>query len=1337
MNKVYKIVWHALKRQWVVVSELARRGKTKSTKLLAAVALISISAHAFAGPPCQVSDASKINISGGSACELNDASYIGKEVHGSDNTVITVNNGGEVLFSPSSGQVTIESKGQNHGLVIGTPEPYPVKGQPGAGTISNPGSGGKVTFNGNLDVNLDAKVTSVDTSKTNYRPSSILIGDNSELIVNGDLTIDHTDYWTDKNSTTATNIYETGAPLDISLHQANSAKVTVHGKTKITSTGDGIRNGSDENDNQYGGDLEFIGNTTVQSEFVGLKNKSGNISFSKNLDITSNQGIAISQISGELRVSGDVNLTSSKNGVDNSMSIHGGYVDFHGKTTIHSYGDGDNDYASGTSIYINGNSSNVTFSRELNATTYGSDKNGAKKGTGDVIKMRSGRLYLAQKTTLTAEGTGNGISQTGGNIELYSLGGDTTTIKTGKGDGISIEGGTFEGRFANQLTVTSTKGGHAINMQGGEINLAENTVLTAKETGNGMKLSGGIINLNNQTTINTEQGDAILIDEGIISGGTAFGVTAKNLTATTSGKGNVVTLHGGEFRSAENTELTAGDNGHGINMSGGLVILNKSTNINVKSGNGLHVDGGEIITTRDSELNIKAQEGKAIQINNGFLTLQDTKNLTATTSGKGNVVNLHGGEFHSAENTELTAKDSGHGIDMSGGLVVLNKSTTINVKSGDGLHVDGGKINTTADSVLHILAQEGKAIQINDGSLTLRDTNISKDNAGSAIELAGGEFSNAGTINFLNAQDVAAIHGTATAGKVATFNNNGSIDISKVTDMVDIIHHDGTGTLVVNNTQDGQLSSQSGHVLTNTATGTIEAHNHGVLTGKIDSGDGKISLDNTGLWESTGDSTLTSIHNAGTIQFKHPNSATRSGDKFFTINVKGDYNGDNGSVKMHTVWNAPGDEQGSHSFSDKLNIAGTSTGNTTIIPVSADGTENIIDGDVKRIDQVINTIPVVNVAQSSSDVAFTGTAKTTGATEVQLKKRTTDESKDEYYWSITADTTGSDKPVKPENTKLIYADAVAGYTLMPRVNLEQGFASMGSLRERRGAILANENSDTSWARTFGKHQKQDGKTRLNLDTDIYGLQIGQDFWYKQTGNNGSNVLGSYVSYSRANTDFADKYHARNGLIIADKKTGEGKSDNFSFGVTNTYYSGNGTYVDLVGQLSYLRNKYSARTGQNPGSQDGWGFAMSAEVGRSIPLSNSNWSIEPQAQLMYQYLDLDTMNDGVRNIDQNNQDALRGRVGLAVSYQAGDKTEPSTSFYSVGNIWHDFTNPSSVTIGRDSIREKTNNTWGEVGVGVKIPVAKQSNIYADVRYEHNFGSSKRQSFRGNIGLNINW
>ena len=313
---------------------------------------------------------------------------------------------------------------------------------------------------------------------------------------------------------------------------------------------------------------------------------------------------------------------------------------------------------------------------------------------------------------------------------------------------------------------------------------------------------------------------------------------------------------------------------------------------------------------------------------------------------------------------------------------------------------------------------------------------------------------------------------------------------------------------------------------------------------------------------------------------------------------------------------------------------------------------------------------------------------------------------------------------------------------MPQVNLEQGFTSLATLRERRGDMTCDDCSADgkrhTWGRIIGKHHKQNGKERLNLDTDIYGLQIGHDFWTKHTKNNGMNMLGGYLSYTHANTDFSDIYHAKNGIIIDDKKTGEGKSDSISLGITNTFYAGNGSYLDLVGQLSYLHNKYTARSGNNPDSQDGWGVAISAETGRAWPLGKSaNWTVTPQAQLIYQYLDLDNLNDGIRHVDQNNQDALRGRVGIMLAYSNADKGGQSASVYTIGNIWHDFIKPDHVNIGRDSVREKHNQTWGEIGVGLQIPVAKQSQLYGDVRYEHNFGSTKYQSFSGNIGLKINW
>ena len=782
----------------------------------------------------------------------------------------------------------------------------------------------------------------------------------------------------------------------------------------------------------------------------------------------------------------------------------------------------------------------------------------------------------------------------------------------------------------------------------------------------------------------------------------------------------------GKILAEKDLTLTSRGNHNAIDLFGGTLEAEKTTRIFTQGQ-------GDIVGVENAT-------SSAIYITDGNIKFGEE--LIATTNGvdrhnnhhgTGDVFKLAGGSIHLAQKNTLTALNDGHGIFMTDGEVTSNNVNSLDIK-----------------------VNKGKAIFVKGGDLSIKNTTISKVDSGQAIELAGGRFSTHGYLKFeQSSADTAAIHSTVVSNQTAEFINTGSLNISNLSDMTDIINHEGSGTLDVYNS--GHLITTKGNALANTSTGTIIALNEGgVISGQIDAGDGIIDLENLnygsyiGRWENTGKSILNNLTNEGIIEFKHNPAVTRGSSDFNTIEVKGDYIGrNNATLKMHTVWNHPGNIDGTNSNSDKLIIQGTASGQTTVIPVAADGTENKIDGDVQRLKTQINTIPVVKVGHSGADRAFIGTAHTTGVADIQLAKRTTT-SGDEYFWTITASNDddgdggggGTDEGKSGKNKgTLIYADAVAGYTVMPRVNLEQGFASLGTLRERRGNMTCADCSASgnrhTWARAFGKHQKQDGKLRLNLDTDIYGVQIGHDFWAKQTANNGLNMLGAYLAYSHATTDFSDQYRARNGLIISDKKTGEGKSDSISLGLTNTYYGANGSYLDLVGQLSYLHNKYSARSGKNPDSQDGWGAAVSAEVGRTLPLRQSNWSVTPQAQLVYQLVDLDSFNDGIRHVDQNNQDALRGRVGLRLEYNAAGQAGQAASFYTVGNIWHDFINPSHVSIGRDSIREKFNTTWGEIGVGLQLPLARNSQLYGDVRYEHNFGSSKHQSFRGNIGLKVNW
>lgn len=461
------------------------------------------------------------------------------------------------------------------------------------------------------------------------------------------------------------------------------------------------------------------------------------------------------------------------------------------------------------------------------------------------------------------------------------------------------------------------------------------------------------------------------------------------------------------------------------------------------------------------------------------------------------------------------------------------------------------------------------------------------------------------------------------------------------------------------------------------------------------------------------------------------------------LTIEGNYKGSgNATVKMNTIWNAPGDELGTNSASDVLRIKGTATGMTTVVPVSANGTLNLIDGNVQQLQTVINTIPVIYVEQAGSQ-AFQGSARTTGISQVQLAMRNNqDTNADEYFWTAKA----KDKDVD------IYNPETSGYVQMPVANMELGYTTLATLHERRGenqtlawdecGTCVNDNNGQSWGRIVGSHLDLEGKNRFNMSGEQYLVQIGHDFIiHENIEKQSRNHTGAYISYGRSDIDFEDRYRAINGQIVSNKKTGNGKTDAFSLGLYNTYYDKNGSYLDLIGQVSHLRNTYET-AGLNDVKQNGIGAAFSAEIGRPYALtkhidSEAGWLIEPQAQLTYQYLGLDSFKDDIRNIDQNDQHGLRGRLGVRVAHNSEAKSLRTNTVYFTANVLHDFLDQKDINIGPDSIRENYNNTWGSVGIGVQKPVSQHSYLYADVRYEHSFTSDKRESYKGTVGLKFTW
>ena len=759
---------------------------------------------------------------------------------------------------------------------------------------------------------------------------------------------------------------------------------------------------------------------------------------------------------------------------------------------------------------------------------------------------------------------------------------------------------------------------------------------------------------------------------------------------------------------------------------------------------------GEGAGILESHGNLKIDTTNALQgggikmMRNSIFDASDSKSSTEVkTNGYALEIGGHDDQARNGSTTTFEQAAS-HGVSASfNNAVFTTMGTSVDpLIKGTGtrrdlIFVDQGqvdtKLNFTGANTNLTANANGYILNVSGNYTALNYSYYSNTYDASGVELQGQNLFQGSSVTF-NASDAGSMTGLVYKGLVK---NTQTLDSSK-TPMLNLNLSNGfTWNLNAN------ASAPNGDKTT-ALFDTATISNGAVINGAFDdAGNNNYILSGN------------VVSNGGVINLDNATHAKYND----VLTINGNYTGSNGAlVKMNTLWNAPGDteitvvEGGADSESDVLHITGTADGTTTVNPIASNGTNYVLDGSVQQLTKIINTVPVIIVDTTNAAGTFVGTAQTTGATEVQLTSRIAANGGREYYWTMAAmPIVDPVDPVDPVTPTPIYNPSVPGYVETPRVDMELGYATLRTLHERRGenqTLAWDECGDCGleakgqvWARIFGSHLEQDGKTRFGMDTDTYGIQAGYDFTVKRNDKDGHRLTGLYFAYGRANTDFSDKYRAVNGIISDDKYTGNGKTDAYSLGITNTYYKSNGTYIDLVGQASFLQNKYDSRSNVTA-NNNGFGLILSAEVGRPYAINDhtpgeTGWLIEPQAQLIYQYLKLDKFSDGTRNIDQNSQSGLRGRIGFRIARNSEAKNYQTNTFYGVANVWHDFLNPKEVNIGQDGLKETYASTWGEIGLGVQFPLAKELYLYSDARYERSFGGADRDGYRGTLGLKYTW
>ncbi|WP_392564947.1 autotransporter outer membrane beta-barrel domain-containing protein [Orbus wheelerorum] len=790
-------------------------------------------------------------------------------------------------------------------------------------------------------------------------------------------------------------------------------------------------------------------------------------------------------------------------------------------------------------------------------------------------------------------------------------------------------------------------------------------------------------------------------------------------------------------------EVTANTKATGIAIEGynGQISIDNNSHIDVFGDNSsaaINVTTGKVWNTSYSF----TQQPNLITIrNSGYLITNSSNNY----SGSGIVVNAETGVLNGSSITNTGMINAQDVIDASSSVasdIRLRNSGwlygNINLNQ-DGNHIinqtngiisgvyDSASFVGSSNNIGQIILGTGNAQYIMTGGILNSDLHM-----GDGTNI--GHISGASKLNY----NIQLEGGATRSGDSSTLTLKGQT-LNVFTDTVNNIK--GVNLVNWDNTLlESSIITLDGDLFSSTRTGNLNIDGNSILY-STNPGTSSIygNVINNGL--------------INLVSTKNPNDVS----KVSTLLIQGNYKGDsnmrnlNGSsIVVNTVWN----NDPSTSYSDSVHITGTATGYTQVKTLNGI-IGNVTSDKVTYKDKYSNDVIIVdNHALNSNN--FYGYANTTGAGLLLLVQK----DPNTYAWRLVS-------PSNPDSGRIVPIDPKApGTALMPLANLNAEYAIISTLHQRVSeqqtmawddcsTCQKEHNEGQVWGRLLGNYgDVKKIENRLEYKSKLWGAQFGYDFAVNyNTNDNSRSHSGVMVTYAKDNLKFYDAQNVifdtnSQDYIAQRAQTGHGQSDIFGLGAYYTYYTENGSYLDLLGNLTYIRNKYTTDDSRD-NKNHAYGVAGSIEVGRPYALTNNgldngDWLLEPQAQLIYQYLkynDIDIDRD--RNIDvvvdQHNQQTLRARVGLRLAYNTGTEKLKTRSIYFIANILHDFTGGKGVSFGTSSIEYADNVTSGEAGIGAQLPLGNSSYLYIDTRYHHSFGNSKGKykQYNGTIGYKYHW
>lgn len=889
-------------------------------------------------------------------------------------------------------------------------------------------------------------------------------------------------------------------------------------------------------------------------------------------------------------------------------------------------------------------------------------------------------------------------------IYAYNNGTGNTTIETkdvqGKdGNGIFSENHGRKLTIATSGTIEGTSNGiYAINSGNGSTDITSTGNVTAT-SGNGIFVNNG--NNTNELNINTN----------LISG------TDNGIYATNNGTGTTTIRNKASVTADKNTGISVTNTNQAQGLDIESLVINAGTNGIVANN---HAYGATQITSNGS---ITATRGYGIWAENGERAT-DIKIIQSGGTIKGGISGIEIHNFGSGS-TELTLANQITGGSKAGifiqdkpnskTTITLNTGTSVSATSGLAISDEDGNANVTLDSGSKVIGR----IELGNGSDTLsinRGANISNI---TVVDGGDDTSSDDGMTDTLNINQ--SLTGSTTG------NNNG------VAGNIAILNWEKIN-LAQNSTLSlsGDLNTNQLNIGNGTTVNLIGSLRQAQINGDV--------------------------FNSGNINL----NSNFTGDN---LTINGNYQGNGGKLTLDLKLNSALKDNDSiaDNTADKLTVQGNVTGKTTIRFASIDG----LGGDTGNT----NGIELVHINGNSTGDAFAleGDHLDRGAYEYHLFKGDLQQNGNNWYLRSQKQTNPGDDnsggnnsggnnsggnnsggnnsggnnagngssgdsgtTTKPSKLRPLYRKEVPLFAAVASQLRQADSLMLANMHQRIGSTpLPDERM--SWGRVIASRTdtQQNGPANARTTGNYAGLQLGSDIW----SNNGWRA-GGYVGYLHGNLD-VDGFTS--GI---DTRAGKNTTKSYFIGAYGNYTRENGAYADFV--IQGARHHVDIKPDNNPtGKQKGHGVTASVEIGQPFTLGSSNWKLEPQAQIIHQWLDLnDSDISGRTTVSHGHNNAWLFRLGgrLEGSYQLNKGSlRPYARvnfFYSPDGADHTsyITNVATTRLNAGASHAST-----ELAIGGTYDITNKVKAYGEIGHTWSNGGDAhtKAPVNGSVGLKINW